>query len=267
MARARNLKPALFKNEVLGVADPLYTILFEGLWVLADREGRLEDRPMRIKAEILPYRDGLDVPAMLEWLRANKFIIRYEVDGAKYIQVLNFGKHQNPHKNETPSEIPAPDDGCTTSEKFGSAPENVGTARADSLSSLTLNPLEPDEPARPKASPPAAPSPKVSPKSSGMRTFDVWLRAVTEAGERAIPGDHAAFLYAERIGLPREFLRMHWLSFKLRYSGTSKKYTDWRRTFHNSVKGNWFKLWFLKDDEYVLTTTGKQAEREFKDML
>lgn len=53
MARSRNIKPGLFKNEVLGVADPIYTILFQGLWVLADREGRLEDRPMRIKAETL----------------------------------------------------------------------------------------------------------------------------------------------------------------------------------------------------------------------
>ena len=43
--RARNLKPSIFKNELLAVADPLYTLVFEGLWCLADREGRLEDRP------------------------------------------------------------------------------------------------------------------------------------------------------------------------------------------------------------------------------
>ena len=61
MARSRNIKPSLFKNEVLGVADPLYTILFEGLWVLADREGRLEDRPLRIKAEarVVWQREGV----------------------------------------------------------------------------------------------------------------------------------------------------------------------------------------------------------------
>lgn len=108
MARARNIKPGLFRNEILGIADPLYTILFEGLWVLADREGRLEDRPLRIKADIFPYRDGLSMDSMLDWLAVNGFIVRYEVSGAKYIEILNFKKHQNPHKNETESEIPAP---------------------------------------------------------------------------------------------------------------------------------------------------------------
>ena len=33
-------------------------------------------------------------------------IIRYEVDGEKYIQVLNFEKHQRPHHTETGSNLP-----------------------------------------------------------------------------------------------------------------------------------------------------------------
>ena len=54
MARARNIKPAFFKNETL-VELPVETrLLFIGLWTLADREGRLEDRPKRIKMEIYP---------------------------------------------------------------------------------------------------------------------------------------------------------------------------------------------------------------------
>lgn len=130
MARARNIKPSIFKNEVLGVADPLYTLLFEGLWVLADREGRMEDRPLRIKAEVFPYREGLDIVAMLDWLEAHEFIQRYQVAGKGYILVLNFVKHQNPHKNEAPSELPAPLG--TTPEEIGKAPEEIGTTRADS---------------------------------------------------------------------------------------------------------------------------------------
>lgn len=108
MARSRNIKPGLFKNEILGVADPIYTLAFQGLWLLADRAGRLEDRPLRIKAETFPYRDGLDIDRILNWLEEEGFILRYEVIGKRYIQVLNFAKHQNPHKNETPSEIPPP---------------------------------------------------------------------------------------------------------------------------------------------------------------
>jgi hypothetical protein len=106
MARARNVKPGLFKNELLGVADPLYTLLFEGLWLLADREGRLEDRPVRIKGELFPYRDGVDVAAMLLWLEENGFIRRYEVDGQALIQIAAFGKHQAPHGTEKDSDLP-----------------------------------------------------------------------------------------------------------------------------------------------------------------
>jgi len=110
MPRSRNIKPGFFKNEYLGVLDPLARLLFEGLWCLADREGRLEDRPLKIKAEILPY-DNCDVDQLLNDLAAPKgeLIERYEVDGEKYIQVINFKTHQNPHVKEAKSTIPPPD--------------------------------------------------------------------------------------------------------------------------------------------------------------
>ena len=140
MARARNIKPGFFKNEILGVADPLYSLLFEGLWVLADRSGRLEDRPLRIKGEVFPYRDGLNVDAMLNWLESNGFIRRYTAQGKKCILVLEFVKHQNPHKNETESELPAPSDEGTQPEEIGTVTEIIGSTRADSLSSDSLIP-------------------------------------------------------------------------------------------------------------------------------
>ena len=143
MARARNIKPGFFKNEILGVADPLYSLLFEGLWVLADRSGRLEDRPLRIKGEVFPYRDGLNVDAMLNWLESNGFIRRYTAQGKKCILVLEFVKHQNPHKNETESELPSPSDECTKPEEIGTVPEIIGSTRADSLSSDSLIPDTP----------------------------------------------------------------------------------------------------------------------------
>ncbi|MBX9914064.1 MAG: hypothetical protein K2Y25_09205 [Pseudomonadaceae bacterium] len=146
MARARNIKPALFKNEVLGVADPMLTLLFEGLWLLSDRSGRLEDRPLRIKGELFPYRDGLNMESMLEWLALNGFIVRYQVDGKRYIEIDNFVKHQNPHKNEPESEIPSPSDTCAASDKIGTTTDGVSSAPADSLipDSLSLDFLIPD---------------------------------------------------------------------------------------------------------------------------
>jgi len=132
MARARNIKPGLFKNEILGVADPLYTLLFEGLWLLSDREGRLEDRPLRIKAEVFPYREGIDLGAMLDWLERAGFVRRYQRDGLALIQILNFTKHQNPHKNEPDSHYPEPEEIGSTPDFFGSAPADSGFRIPDS---------------------------------------------------------------------------------------------------------------------------------------
>lgn len=107
--RARSIKPGICDNEILGTADLVYTVLFERLWMMADREGRLEDRPLRIKAQAFPYREGLDVDPVLQWLHDRGFILRYLIDGNGFIQVLKFSEHQSPHIKEAPSKIPAPD--------------------------------------------------------------------------------------------------------------------------------------------------------------
>lgn len=106
--RARNLKPKIFKNELLAVADPIFTLIFEGLWCLADREGRLEDRPALIHFEINPGRAFDTTDRAITWLAMNGFIERYRVGEAGYIQVTKFAKHQNPHHKEPPSIIPKP---------------------------------------------------------------------------------------------------------------------------------------------------------------
>lgn len=105
----RTLKPSFFSNDQLAEVHPLGRLLFQGLWCMADREGRLEDRPKRIKAEVLPY-DACNIERLLDDLQARGFILRYEVDGDRFIQVVNFAKHQNPHVKEPPSTIPAPDE-------------------------------------------------------------------------------------------------------------------------------------------------------------
>lgn len=109
MARARNLKPGFFRNADLAEFDPWARLLFAGLWLLADREGRLEDKPKQIKIELFPC-DALDVDATLQDLadRAPHMLRRYQVNGVRFLQVVNFRKHQNPHKDEKPSTIPDP---------------------------------------------------------------------------------------------------------------------------------------------------------------
>jgi len=125
MARSRNIKPGFFTNDVLAECDPLARLLFAGLWTVADREGRLEDRPRKLKAELLPY-DDCDVDALLTQLTERRFVVRYTVDGNSFIQIENFGKHQNPHVKEAESTIPAPD-------KHRASTGDSGTSHADSL--------------------------------------------------------------------------------------------------------------------------------------
>jgi hypothetical protein len=106
VARTRNIKPGFFLNDQLATIEPLGRLLFAGLWTLADREGRLDDRPKRIKAEILPY-DDCDVDSLLAALEGAGFIVRYTIAEQNYIQIINFKKHQNPHPREVASIIPA----------------------------------------------------------------------------------------------------------------------------------------------------------------
>jgi hypothetical protein len=108
VARARNIKPGFFKNEVLAEMPCEARLLFIGLWTLADREGRLEDRHRRIGAELFAF-DRFDVDSMLTQLQDGGFLLRYEANGVRYIQIENFVKHQDPHYKEKASEIPPPD--------------------------------------------------------------------------------------------------------------------------------------------------------------
>jgi hypothetical protein len=139
MARARNIKPGFFTNDVLAEVDPLGRILFAGLWTIADREGRLEDRPKKIRAQILPY-DDCNCDALLQALHKYGFILRYEVDGNAYIQIVKWAEHQNPHIKEAESTIPAP---YKNSANTVQAHEKVVTSPADSLNPITdsLNPI------------------------------------------------------------------------------------------------------------------------------
>ncbi|MGL5511671.1 MAG: DnaD domain protein, partial [Sporomusa sp.] len=102
------IKPGFFKNEELGEIEPLARLFFAGLWCWADRMGRFEDRPKKLKADILPY-DNCDGENLMRQLEEHGFVIRYEVNGKRYGQIVNWKKHQSPHPAEAVSNIPAPD--------------------------------------------------------------------------------------------------------------------------------------------------------------
>lgn len=95
-----------------------------------------------------------------------------------------------------------------------------------------------------------------------------WLETVKAAGEKAVPEGDPVFAYADRVGIPREFLALAWKVFRSTYTGgrASKRYRDWRQTFRNAIESNWLKLWYVDaEGSYGLTTVGIQAKREHDD--
>jgi hypothetical protein len=100
------VKPRFFQNDQLAELPFEARLLFIGLWCLADREGRLEDRPKRIKMHVFPA-DMIDVNPLLDGLVDQGLIVRYEADGVRCICIPAFAKHQRPHANEAPSSLPA----------------------------------------------------------------------------------------------------------------------------------------------------------------
>lgn len=174
MPRSRNIKPGFFSSEELGLCDHGARLLFAALWTLADREGRIEDRPMRIRAYAFPY-DAVtaeDVEKWLAQLESHGLIARYE-NGAKVICVEKFKKHQNPHVKELPSTLPdkpgaspvlEPDFQNTTCEKVPDKNQTFPHSSCEETGlipdSLILNPesLLPAPKARPTPLP-ATPTP------------------------------------------------------------------------------------------------------------
>lgn len=149
MSRTRLIKPALFENELLGQMEGDMVLTFIGLWCVADREGRLEDRPLRLKAKLFPYRQ-VSIENALSQLTEGGFLIRYQVNDEAFIEIVNFLKHQHPHHKEQASDIPPVPDNLRAKEgrSTGLAPTKESSCPSLTLNpspdTLTFNPSSPD---------------------------------------------------------------------------------------------------------------------------
>lgn len=106
MARIRTIKPEFFTDSKVAKKQPIVRLFFAGLWVYADKEGRLEEDQDLLKLHLIPY-DKQTVETCLLGLIPDQ-IIRYEVLGKRFIQIRHFKKHQRPHPKESESQIPPP---------------------------------------------------------------------------------------------------------------------------------------------------------------
>lgn len=142
MARIRSVKPDLFTSVQVGRVSHSARFFWIGLFTQADKVGRLEWEPQKLRALIFPYdTPAVDVEALASELAAAGLVRFYLAGDAWILEIPKFAKHQRPHPKEADSGLPAlPTDAeyalppwSTTAsrEKPGSIPSSPGGREGD----------------------------------------------------------------------------------------------------------------------------------------
>ena len=226
MSRIRTIKPDFFLHDELAELTPLNRLLFIGMWTLADCEGRLEDRPKRIRAQLHPYDDG-DTDAMLQSLHDRNFITRYSVGGVGYIEINNFKKHQriSGKEAEFESSIPKNPNVIIDIEK-GSAGEALGKQQG------STGEIPNAQEGKGKEGKGIGKEGSVSPPSASR----------PPARKTACPADLSITpelqAWADERGY-REPLAAHLESFVGKATAKGYAYADWQAALRNAIRDDW----------------------------
>jgi hypothetical protein len=108
MARIRTVKPEIRKDRVVSSWPYEVRWTFVGLPGYCDDEGRGEDDPLLVKAELYPLDEGMTsrkVEKHLEQIATSGPLCRYKVAGQRFLHLVNFGRHQVVNRPK-PSVIP-----------------------------------------------------------------------------------------------------------------------------------------------------------------
>jgi hypothetical protein len=142
MARIRSIKPEFFTSISIADLSRDARLMFIGMWTHVDDDGRCIDEPRLIKAALFPLDDDLEptqVDALMWQLAAHGRIIRYAVDGRRYVQIVGFKEHQKIDRH-TPSKHPSCEDSANTQrgvdEDAASTRPLIGSDRIGSGSDL-----------------------------------------------------------------------------------------------------------------------------------
>lgn len=155
MARIRTIKPEFPQSESMGRVSRDARLLFVNLWTICDDHGRTRAHSRMLASLLFPYDEdaGTGVPVWLAELEKEGCIRRYEVDGAQYLQVMQWTKHQKidrPSKPQFPGIDEAPreesreprerssEEGTKEGTKEGKGSSSL---RSDSESAPEANPV------------------------------------------------------------------------------------------------------------------------------
>ena len=260
MARIRTIKPEFWTSEQVMECSPTARLLFIGMWNFCDDAGIHPASAKTLKAEVFPADDinATDVQRLVDDLLTNGLIVEYESAGKRYWQVTGWHhqKIEKPNYKHPKQEIQQPiaDDSTTSRRPFAdhSTPEGKGME------------------GKGKESKPSAPAAPIADISHVVRKpavqFKTFIAECKVKSEKPIPEDDTVFDWAEKAGVPDDFLRLAWLEFRDRYAGSTKRYRDWRMVFRNAVRDNWYGIWFCDDSgQMVLTSKGRTIQQTMRE--
>jgi uncharacterized protein YdaU (DUF1376 family) len=96
-------------------------------------------------------------------------------------------------------------------------------------------------------------------KRSAVCNIQTFLDQCKESGEERIPKDDPVFDFAEKTNIQMDMVRVCWQNFVRTNRESGKRQKDWRATFRNCVRGNWYKFWFIEADGSVKETSQYRA--------
>uniref|UniRef100_A0A6M3LMI4 Putative homing endonuclease n=1 Tax=viral metagenome TaxID=1070528 RepID=A0A6M3LMI4_9ZZZZ len=111
MATRRMIASSIWEDDWFGQLGFFEQALWVGLFSkCADDQGRLLDNAVLLRAAVFPYKDmnPADIDGALVGFEEAGRIHRYETDGKRLIQVLNWWEHQ-PQQWASPSKWAAPE--------------------------------------------------------------------------------------------------------------------------------------------------------------
>lgn len=100
------------------------------------------------------------------------------------------------------------------------------------------------------------PKPK---KQNNPITLTTFFANCAAKGELPIPDDDPIFADSAKTRVPPEFLELCWLEFKDVHVKNGKRQKDWRATFRNCVRSEWYRLWYTDENGNVLLTSRGRA--------
>lgn len=238
MARARNIKPSFFTSEQVADNCPLGRLLFIGLWTQADYKGDVEWKARTLKIQILPW-DDCDIKQLAINLDKSGLIRFYSDGNNTYLNIPNFERHQNPHKNEREkgSDVPEYSDDLRQRIDLNTLTINPDKSRAkrndsqsDRADSLLLNPESPTPESVNPESEPMALKTKFDlsdwPELPTQQTYDDWLamrkRIKADVSQTVINGFKNELHKAHYAGLSvdaclQECVTRNWRGFKYQW--------------------------------------------------